>query len=287
MLQEENHDHEGEVNQTEGRNLVEEEPQEKPIVETADLPTKKGGEANSGLIPVKPTPRKPKRFATIRSFYSKVGKLRSMNSFWEKEAAQVHMKKEMRDNYVNVADLLPEGIESAADLQKLYEDKRSMKKIRHLSSFPKAHEEEVLCLIFTPDRKFIVSGSNDRTIKIWDVNTKRQLHHFKDAHEDGVRKLAMTSDSKYLISGSLDNSVKIWDFTTRQLIHHFKDAHQERVSGIAITSDNKYMVTCSWDKSIKIFDLNKKEQIAHLEDVHTGTFFSKISLTLSRSYKSN
>ncbi len=136
MLQEE----ENEVESPEGNNDVadeEEGPKEEPIVQTADpFPTKKDdndGKETRGLVTVKPTPSKPK------SNNTKIGKLRSMGSFWRQDS-NVNMKKETRDHYVKVSDLLPEGIESAEALRKFYEDKRSMKKIRHLSSFPQAHE---------------------------------------------------------------------------------------------------------------------------------------------------
>jgi len=42
------------------------------------------------------------------------------------------------------------------------------------------------CLIFTPDEKFIISGSSDFSIKAFDVKTKQQVWHIKDAHRGKV-----------------------------------------------------------------------------------------------------
>ena len=65
-------------------------------------------------------------------------------------------------------------------------------------------EAEYISVTITPDNKFIVSGSSNKTIKIWDILNKKGEEFKKDAHKSWIISVAVTSDNKYLISGSRD-----------------------------------------------------------------------------------
>ena len=87
----------------------------------------------------------------------------------------------------------------------------------------------ILSVTVSRDNTHIISGSWDRSIKVWDMDTKAELHHFKDAHSctyspsssfhdflsyhsllDWVNSVTVSRDNKYIISGSADNSIKIF-----------------------------------------------------------------------------
>ncbi len=98
--------------------------------------------------------------------------------------------------------------------------------------------ESIGALIVSPDNKYIISGSDDKSIKIFDIEGKKVVHHFQDAHEgkfcfptslfycvEKVRALAITPDGKFIVSCSDDHSIKLFDFQTKEQVHHFKDAH--------------------------------------------------------------
>jgi len=75
------------------------------------------------------------------------------------------------------------------------------------------------------NNRYIISGSEDKSIKIFDFFTKSEYHHFEAAHLGGVRCVAISSDDKYIITGSEDKSVKVFELETKQQIYHFADAH--------------------------------------------------------------
>ena len=92
----------------------------------------------------------------------------------------------------------------------------------------------------TGDGKFIVSGSEDRSIKIFDLKTKQLVHWFKDAHnglfrkgfffltfQDAITSLAVSTYNgcSIIVSASSDKSIKVFDLQTRQQIHHFRKVH--------------------------------------------------------------
>ena len=56
----------------------------------------------------------------------------------------------------------------------------------------------------------LVSGSEDKTVKVWDADTDQESHTLK-AHTDAVQSVAYSPDGKRIVSGCLDGTVKIWD----------------------------------------------------------------------------
>ncbi|MEE1203610.1 MAG: hypothetical protein UHN59_04835, partial [Bacteroidales bacterium] len=71
------------------------------------------------------------------------------------------------------------------------------------------HSEYVYSVAYSPDGTKIISGSKDKTIKIWDANTGECLKTL-EGHSDDVRSVAFSLDGTKIISGSFDKTVKIW-----------------------------------------------------------------------------
>ena len=66
----------------------------------------------------------------------------------------------------------------------------------------------------TRDDKYIISGSADKTISVWDISNKILLHSFEKAHSDWINSVALTSDDKHIISGSHDRTIGVWNLTS-------------------------------------------------------------------------
>ena len=79
----------------------------------------------------------------------------------------------------------------------------------------KGHLYGVTCVAVTSDYKYIISGSLDSTIRIWNFLEKKQKSVLK-GHLDGIKTLAVTSDNKYIISCSFDRTIRIWSFLKKQ-----------------------------------------------------------------------
>ena len=83
-----------------------------------------------------------------------------------------------------------------------------------------------ICTIaISSDGKLLASGSQDKSLKIWDLTTKKEVHGFADIHESEIFSIAFSPDNKLLVSGSGDKSIKIFDLENFKQIHHFVDAH--------------------------------------------------------------
>ncbi len=80
----------------------------------------------------------------------------------------------------------------------------------------------------TSDDKYIISGSSDKSIKIFDFETKQQVHHFQEAHKAPICSMTITSDDRYMIAGSTGGSIKVFDIQTKQEVHDFDSVHESK-----------------------------------------------------------
>ncbi|KAL2142353.1 hypothetical protein VTI28DRAFT_1245 [Corynascus sepedonium] len=113
------------------------------------------------------------------------------------------------------------------------------------------HGECVYSLQFNP--QYLVSGSRDRTIKVWDMKSRRCLRTLAK-HRGSVLCLQFDSDPEedLIVSGSSDSDVIIWKFSTGEALQTLTHAHRESVLNVRF--DKRILVTCSKDKTIKIFN---------------------------------
>jgi len=73
-----------------------------------------------------------------------------------------------------------------------------------------AHTNWVKSAQFSPDTRLICSGSEDSTVKLWDVTSKALINTFHD-HSQASNSVQIHPDGTCIASGSADNTIKIWD----------------------------------------------------------------------------
>lgn len=80
-----------------------------------------------------------------------------------------------------------------------------------LELFVEGHKERINSIVLTDDQKYIVSGSEDATIRLWDLKSKCQEKTLI-GHSMPVNSIATSADGNYLVSGSDDKTVRLWIF---------------------------------------------------------------------------
>jgi WD domain, G-beta repeat len=123
----------------------------------------------------------------------------------------------------------------------------------HLQQTIAAHGDWVRCLSFIPDGTKLVSGSFDKTIKLWQVETGQIAHTFTDSLK-GVFALAVSPDGQMLASGSWDETIALWNLESGTCIQQLTQ-HQSSVRSLAISPDGKTLVSGSFDRTIVLWHL--------------------------------
>ena len=104
-------------------------------------------------------------------------------------------------------------------------------------------------VIVTPNNKYVLSASDDLSIKIFDLETKDLVHQFFYSHDgkylqwnlsqifiDQITVLSMSPGNRFVASGSKDCSVRIFDIETKQLVHQLANIHNGNVYHTGIDS---------------------------------------------------
>ena len=117
--------------------------------------------------------------------------------------------------------------------------------------FQLGHSDSVYSVAWSPDGKYIASGSNDNTVKIWDVASGKEIRTLF-GHSSYVKSVAWSPDGKHIASGSYDHTAKIWDAASGKEVRTLD--HSSYVKSVAWSPDGKYIASGSWDGSVKIWD---------------------------------
>jgi hypothetical protein len=115
------------------------------------------------------------------------------------------------------------------------------------------HTRAVRSVAISADGRRAVSGSGDRTVRVWDLETG-DCAAVLQGHAVSVWGVAVTPDGRRAVSGSDDKTVRVWDLERGTCAAVLK-RHTSTVWGVAVTPDGRRAVSGSADKTVRVWDL--------------------------------
>lgn len=119
----------------------------------------------------------------------------------------------------------------------------------------RGHTSRVTTVAWSPNGKYIASGSLDQTVQVWAANPVDHVHpSIYRGHTAGVQAVAWSPESNRVVSGSIDKTVQVWDAVTGEHIAIYH-GHTDIVKTVAWSPDGKYIASGSADGTVRVWDV--------------------------------
>ncbi len=134
--------------------------------------------------------------------------------------------------------------------------------------------DTVKSLTYSPDGQRLITGGDDRTIKVWNALTGERLLTLT-GHTSAIRSLVVKSDGSTLASASDDQTIKLWNLGIGQQLRTLK-GHTSYINALVISPDGQLLASGSADQTIRLWNLATGQPIralsGHKSYVNTVVF---------------
>ena len=153
----------------------------------------------------------------------------------------------------DVTQLYPEPLDSQVanltDRDRRTPAPPSVSRLRTLQG----HGSKVWAIAFSPDSQRLITGSEDQTIRLWEIQTGECLRVL-EGHDRFVLSVAYSPVDHRIASGSNDQTIRLWDATTGNCLKVL-EGHNGWIQAIAFSPDGTLLASSSTDLSAKLWDV--------------------------------
>ncbi len=155
--------------------------------------------------------------------------------------------------YINAVAVSPDGDRClvCADNNVYVADAKTGKVLRTFTG----HTDSVTAAAFSADGKYVLSGGDDRALRLWEADTGKPIQVFRGC-EGGVKSVAFSPDGRRVLSGSADATVRLWDVETGKDLRDFRK-HAESVVDVMFLDEGRATLSASRDADVRIWRLEK------------------------------
>lgn len=121
------------------------------------------------------------------------------------------------------------------------------------------HPAPIQALALSPDDRFLLTGCDDRRLRLFDLASGELLREW-EAHGNWAVSVCWMPDSRHALSGSTEGTLRTWDITEGKLVHEFPD-HGSTVLCIAVSPDGSKVLTGSDNRAVRLFDTAGGKQL--------------------------
>ncbi len=125
---------------------------------------------------------------------------------------------------------------------------------KQLLDIKNAHSDTVFAVRFSPDDKVLATGSADKFVKTFAVDSGKLLKQF-EGHTHHVLGIGWKGDGKLLASAGADNVVKVWDFASGEQVRTIP-GHGKQITALVFLGQTPQFATCSGDQTVRLWNVD-------------------------------
>jgi WD40 repeat protein len=136
-------------------------------------------------------------------------------------------------------------------------------KDKHVLFILDGHSLSVNAVDISPDGKYLVSGSDDQTLRIWNLANGESVH-ILEGHQGAVSDVVFSPDNKTMASCGEDQTIRIWNFQDAHVLQALK-GHTSTVLSLSFSPDGRFIASGSFDKTVRLWEIKTGELIRTYE----------------------
>jgi hypothetical protein len=133
-----------------------------------------------------------------------------------------------------------------------------------LAKVLRGHGGDVNAIVFSPNGELLASASNDNTVKLWNVQTGKELRTFQEAQDD-VLTVAFNPNGDQLAAGGNEQTIKLWNLNTN-VNPQILTGHEGIIHSLTFSPDGRTLVSGSWDKTIRLWALDSASELEQIQN---------------------
>ncbi|XP_066560708.1 cilia- and flagella-associated protein 337 [Amia ocellicauda] len=158
------------------------------------------------------------------------------------------------------------------------------------------HSAPLSCTLYNTFFKQVVTGCDDSTVAVWDVDTGTKCLQLSGVHgQEEITCMAFDSTLRRLVTGARNGTIKVWNLQNGHNLHKLEAAAEAEVTGVVCLQDNK-LLTVGWSQQIALYsitdpgsiyvqaDLSWKAGQAHKDDILAVDYCPTLGLLATASY---
>jgi len=147
------------------------------------------------------------------------------------------------------------------------EEEEPVTKEPHILCTYQGHQAQVNALVWSPDSKLIVTGSQDSTAQVWEALTGELRMTFR-GHTDSVNVVAWSPDGRLVASAGCDKVVYVWRAETGEIVCAYYGHTALLTRGLTWSPDGSRLASGAWDSTVQVWDAHSGQTLLTYREHH-------------------